>query len=71
MGGVHGAGVLRRNSGGDLGHSAGGAVDGLPTRTSQGDILSTAFLSHGDNHSDIMLFPCSVSECYHHGAGGF
>jgi 2-oxoglutarate ferredoxin oxidoreductase subunit alpha len=40
-----------------------GPSTGLPTRTSQGDILSTAFLSHGDT-KNIMLFPCSVTECF-------
>ena len=40
-----------------------GPSTGLPTRTSQGDILSTAFLSHGDT-KHIMLFPCSVGECF-------
>jgi len=40
-----------------------GPSTGLPTRTSQGDILSTAFLSHGDT-KNILLFPCSVSECF-------
>jgi 2-oxoglutarate/2-oxoacid ferredoxin oxidoreductase subunit alpha len=40
-----------------------GPSTGLPTRTSQGDILSTAFLSHGDT-KHIMLFPCSVAECF-------
>jgi 2-oxoglutarate ferredoxin oxidoreductase subunit alpha len=40
-----------------------GPSTGLPTRTSQGDILSTAFLSHGDT-KNIMLFPCSVAECF-------
>jgi len=40
-----------------------GPSTGLPTRTSQGDILSTAFLSHGDTRH-ILLFPCSVSECF-------
>jgi len=40
-----------------------GPSTGLPTRTSQGDILSTAFLSHGDTRH-IMLIPCSVSECF-------
>ncbi len=40
-----------------------GPSTGLPTRTSQGDILSTAFLSHGDT-KHIMLFPCSVDECF-------
>jgi 2-oxoglutarate/2-oxoacid ferredoxin oxidoreductase subunit alpha len=40
-----------------------GPSTGLPTRTSQGDVLSTAFLSHGDT-KHIMLFPSSVSECF-------
>jgi 2-oxoglutarate ferredoxin oxidoreductase subunit alpha len=40
-----------------------GPSTGLPTRTSQGDILSTAFLSHGDT-KQIMLIPCSVDECF-------
>jgi len=40
-----------------------GPSTGLPTRTSQGDILSTAFLSHGDT-KHIMLIPNSVGECF-------
>ncbi|HTU43017.1 MAG TPA: 2-oxoacid:acceptor oxidoreductase subunit alpha [Candidatus Aquilonibacter sp.] len=40
-----------------------GPSTGLPTRTSQGDILTTAFLSHGDT-KHIMLIPYSVSECF-------
>src|SRR5216683_2243966 len=40
-----------------------GPSTGLPTRTMQGDLLSVAFLSHGDTRH-IMLLPCSVSECY-------
>lgn len=40
-----------------------GPSTGLPTRTAQGDILSTAFLSHGDT-KHVMLFPCSVEECF-------
>jgi 2-oxoglutarate ferredoxin oxidoreductase subunit alpha len=40
-----------------------GPSTGLPTRTSQGDILSTAFLSHGDT-KHIMLIPSSVEECF-------
>jgi 2-oxoglutarate ferredoxin oxidoreductase subunit alpha len=40
-----------------------GPSTGLPTRTSQGDILSTAFLSHGDT-KHIMLIPCSADECF-------
>ncbi|MGA7301119.1 MAG: 2-oxoacid:acceptor oxidoreductase subunit alpha [Candidatus Sulfotelmatobacter sp.] len=40
-----------------------GPSTGLPTRTSQGDILATAFLSHGDT-KHIMLIPSSVAECF-------
>ena len=40
-----------------------GPSTGLPTRTSQGDILSTALLSHGDT-KQLMLIPASVEECY-------
>jgi 2-oxoglutarate ferredoxin oxidoreductase subunit alpha len=45
-----------------------GPSTGLPTRTSQGDILSTAFLSHGDT-KNIMLFPLLRLRVLHHGAG--
>ena len=40
-----------------------GPSTGLPTRTAQGDMLSTAVLSHGDTRHP-MLLPSSVSECY-------
>jgi 2-oxoglutarate/2-oxoacid ferredoxin oxidoreductase subunit alpha len=40
-----------------------GPSTGLPTRTAQGDLLSTAFLSHGDT-KHLMLIPASVEECY-------
>jgi 2-oxoglutarate/2-oxoacid ferredoxin oxidoreductase subunit alpha len=40
-----------------------GPSTGLPTRTAQGDIASTALLSHGDTRQ-IMLIPSSVEECY-------
>jgi 2-oxoglutarate ferredoxin oxidoreductase subunit alpha len=40
-----------------------GPSTGLPTRTSQGDVLSIAFLGHGDT-KNVMLFPGSVSECF-------
>jgi 2-oxoglutarate ferredoxin oxidoreductase subunit alpha len=40
-----------------------GPSTGLPTRTSQGDILSTAFLSHGDT-KHILLIPSSVEDCF-------
>jgi len=40
-----------------------GPSTGLPTRTAQGDILSTAILSHGDT-KHVMLIPASVAEVY-------
>jgi 2-oxoglutarate ferredoxin oxidoreductase subunit alpha len=40
-----------------------GPSTGLPTRTAQGDILSTATLSHGDTRH-ILLLPASPEECY-------
>jgi 2-oxoglutarate/2-oxoacid ferredoxin oxidoreductase subunit alpha len=40
-----------------------GPSTGLPTRTSQGDLLQVAFLSHGDT-KHMMMFPSSVEECY-------
>lgn len=40
-----------------------GPSTGLPTRTSQGDILSAATLSHGDT-KHILLLPSSVDECF-------
>ena len=40
-----------------------GPSTGLPTRTAQGDIMSTALLSHGDTRHP-MLFPCSPEECF-------
>jgi 2-oxoglutarate ferredoxin oxidoreductase subunit alpha len=40
-----------------------GPSTGLPTRTAQGDLLTTAFLSHGDT-KHLMVFPASVEECY-------
>ena len=40
-----------------------GPSTGLPTRTAQGDILTTAVLSHGDTRHPILI-PASVVECY-------
>ena len=40
-----------------------GPSTGLPTRTAQGDLLFTAFLSHGDT-KHILIIPSSVEECY-------
>jgi 2-oxoglutarate ferredoxin oxidoreductase subunit alpha len=40
-----------------------GPSTGLPTRTSQGDILTNYFLSHGDTRH-LMLIPATVEECF-------
>ena len=40
-----------------------GPSTGMPTRTSQGDLLSVAFLSHGDT-KHVILLPGSVKECF-------
>lgn len=40
-----------------------GPSTGLPTRTSQGDILSAYYLSHGDTRH-IVLFPSTPAECF-------
>ena len=40
-----------------------GPSTGLPTRTAQGDVISTAFLSHGDTQQ-ILILPGSVEECF-------
>jgi 2-oxoglutarate ferredoxin oxidoreductase subunit alpha len=40
-----------------------GPSTGLPTRTAQQDVLSTAVLSHGDTKHP-MLIPASAAECY-------
>jgi len=41
----------------------GGPSTGMPTRTQQGDILSTAYASHGDT-KHIMLLPSTPTECF-------
>jgi len=40
-----------------------GPSTGLPTRTAQGDLLSTALLSHGDT-KHILLIPSNPEECF-------
>src|SRR6266567_2476762 len=40
-----------------------GPSTGLPTRTAQGDLLTTAILSHGDSQHP-MFFPSSPEECF-------
>jgi 2-oxoglutarate ferredoxin oxidoreductase subunit alpha len=47
-----------------------GPATGMPTRTQQSDVLSTAFLSHGDT-KHIVLFPGSVTECFEFGYAAF
>jgi len=47
-----------------------GPSTGLPTRTSQADLLSTAFLSHGDT-KHVILLPASVEDCYLFGMRAF
>ncbi len=47
-----------------------GPSTGLPTRTAQGDITSTYFMSHGDTEF-VLLFPGSVSECFEYGWKAF
>ncbi len=43
-----------------------GPSTGLPTRVSQGDLLSTYYLSHGDTKHVLML-PGTVKECFEFG----
>jgi 2-oxoglutarate ferredoxin oxidoreductase subunit alpha len=40
-----------------------GPSTGMPTRTQQADLLSIAYLSHGDT-KHIALFPCDPAECF-------
>jgi 2-oxoglutarate ferredoxin oxidoreductase subunit alpha len=40
-----------------------GPSTGMPTRTQQSDLLSVAFLSHGDTRH-VILLPGSVKECF-------
>jgi 2-oxoglutarate ferredoxin oxidoreductase subunit alpha len=40
-----------------------GPSTGMPTRTQQSDLLSAAFLSHGDT-KHVVLLPGSVKECF-------
>ena len=47
-----------------------GPSTGLPTRTSQGDILAAYYLSHGDTRH-VVLFPGSPKECFEFGGQAF
>jgi 2-oxoglutarate ferredoxin oxidoreductase subunit alpha len=47
-----------------------GPSTGLPTRTSQGDILFVRFLGHGDTNQ-VMLIPGTIEECFKFGWQAF
>jgi 2-oxoglutarate ferredoxin oxidoreductase subunit alpha len=47
-----------------------GPSTGLPTRTSQGDILFLRFLGHGDTQQNILL-PGNMAECFEFGWRAF
>ncbi len=47
-----------------------GPSTGLPTRTSQGDVLFAHFLGHGDT-KQICLLPATVEECFEFGWRSF
>ncbi len=47
-----------------------GPSTGLPTRVSQGDMLSVYFLGHGDTRH-VVLLPGSVAECFEFGYKAF
>jgi len=47
-----------------------GPSTGMPTRTQQSDLLSVAFLSHGDT-KHVMVLPGSVKECFELGYAAF
>jgi 2-oxoglutarate ferredoxin oxidoreductase subunit alpha len=47
-----------------------GPATGMPTRTQQSDLLSAAFLSHGDT-KHVILLPGSVRECFDFGYAAF
>lgn len=47
-----------------------GPSTGLPTRTSQGDILTIYFLGHGDT-KHVCLLPCDIAEAFEFGWKAF
>lgn len=47
-----------------------GPSTGLPTRTGQGDVLSTYYLGHGDT-KNVILLPATVGECFDFGTTSF
>lgn len=44
-----------------------GPSTGMPTRTQQGDLISSAYASHGDT-KHVLLFPSTPRECFDHAA---
>ena len=48
----------------------GGPSTGMPTRTQQPDILSSAYASHGDT-KHVLLFPSTPTECFEHTVAAF
>jgi 2-oxoglutarate ferredoxin oxidoreductase subunit alpha len=47
-----------------------GPSTGLPTRTSQGDVLFAYYLGHGDT-KNVLLFPANMTECFDFGVLAF
>jgi len=47
-----------------------GPSTGMPTRTQQGDLISSAYASHGDT-KHVLLFPSTPKECFDFGALAF
>jgi 2-oxoglutarate ferredoxin oxidoreductase subunit alpha len=47
-----------------------GPSTGMPTRTQQGDLISSAYASHGDT-KHVLLFPSTPKECFDFGADAF
>ena len=47
-----------------------GPSTGLPTRTSQGDVLFTYYLGHGDT-KNVILLPANLAECFEYGYRAF
>ena len=47
-----------------------GPSTGMPTRTQQGDLLSIAYLSHGDT-KHVALFPANPEECFYMAVNAF
>lgn len=48
----------------------GGPSTGMPTRTQQADLISSAYASHGDT-KHVLLFPSTPAECFDHTVQAF